>query len=41
MWNQKKKGTNELIFKTEDDSQIKGGEGYVRRMALTYTHYYI
>ena len=51
MWNLKKINTNELIYKTETDSQTwkthmaskgKGGEGrYVRSLGLTDTHYYI
>ena len=51
MWNLKI-DTNELIYKTETDSQTEktnlwlpegkgGGEGYLRRLGLTYTHYYI
>ena len=47
MWNLKEKGTNELIFKTETDSQTLknlwgyqklqiGGEGWTRGMGLAY-----
>ena len=49
---EKEKDTNELISKTERDrhrKQIYGyqrgkqesGEGYIRRLGLTYTHYYV
>ena len=49
MWNLKKNDTNELIHKTETDSQTsmtnlqlpmeKGREaGYIRSLGLTYTH---
>ena len=52
MWNLKKKrNTNELIYKTEIDSQIlktnlwlprrKRGGGQIRSMGLTYTHRYM
>ena len=48
----KKKDTNEVIYKTETDSQTLktnlwlpkgkcGGEGQIRSWGLTYTHYYI
>ena len=46
-----KGGTNELIYKTEIESQMykiilwlpagKGGEGETKRLGLTYTQYYI
>ena len=53
MWNLIfKNDINELISKTERDrhrKQIYGyqrgkqesGEGYIRRLGLTYTHYYV
>ena len=53
MWNLIfKNDTNELIYKTETDSQIlktnlwlpkgkRGGEGEIRSLGLTYTYYYI
>ena len=50
MWNLKN-NTNELIYKTETDSQAqktnlllpkgKEGEGQIRNLGLTDTHYYI
>ena len=50
MWNLKY-DTNEVIYKTETDSQTqktnlwlpkgKGGEGYIRSLGLTDTHYYV
>ena len=52
MWNLKKNDKNELIYKTETDSQTSktnlwlpkgkhGGEGEIRSLGLTDTHYYI
>ena len=51
MWTLKKKqGTNELIYKTEVEAQMQkvnlwlpkdGGEGYIGRLGLIYTYYYI
>ena len=51
MWNLKKNDTNELIYKTETDSQTlkenvwlpkgKKQEGQIRSSGLTYTNYCI
>ena len=44
MWNLKKKWYNELIYKTEIDSQMQktnivmAEEGYIGRLGVTYTY---